>query len=100
MPGYTSTAAGIFPSLLFNRVVTVDLNSGRLITGALAEGPDSQPALFETWSKGSLHYHVIPPASTVAWPDMRGEGTNPLFLYNRQYLTQRKIRQENSGAGG
>jgi hypothetical protein len=31
---------------------------------------------------------------------MRGEGADPLFLYNRQYLTQRKIREEKSGAGG
>ena len=74
------TAAGIFPSLLFDRVVTVDLNSDRPITGALAESPDSQIALFETRSKDFLNYHVIPLASIVAWPDMRGEGANPLFL--------------------
>jgi hypothetical protein len=34
--------------------VTVDLNSGRPITGALAESPDSQIARFETRSRGSL----------------------------------------------
>jgi hypothetical protein len=85
---------------LFDRVVIVDLNSGRPITGALAESSDGQIALFETRSKGSLHYHVIPLASIVAWPEMGGKGANPLFVYNCQYLTQRKIRQENSGAGG
>ena len=86
--------------MVFDRVVTVDLNSGHPITGALAESPDSQIALFKPRSKGSLHYHVIPLASIVAWPEMGGKGANPLFVCNCQYLTQRKICQENSGAGG
>jgi hypothetical protein len=31
---------------------------------------------------------------------MRGEGADPLFIHNRQYLTQRTIREEKSGASG
>ena len=31
---------------------------------------------------------------------MRGEGADPLFIHNRQYLTQRNIREEKSGTGG
>jgi hypothetical protein len=32
---------------------------------------------------------------------MRGEDADPLFLYDRQYLTERQIRdKEKSGAGG
>jgi hypothetical protein len=66
----------------------------------LAESPDSQIAFFEPRSKGSLHSHVIPLASIVACSSTRGEGADPLRLYNRQYLTQRKIREEKSGTGG
>lgn len=73
---------------------------GHTLTGALAESPDSQISPFEPLSEGSLPHHIIPLASIVAESDMRSEGVDPLFLYNRQYLTQRKIGEEKSGAGG
>jgi hypothetical protein len=85
--------------LPLDRAVTLYLTSGHSLTGALAESPDGQIALFEPRNKGSSHYHVVPLASIAAWSDMRGEDADPLFLYNRQYLTERQI-QEKSGAGG
>jgi hypothetical protein len=100
IPGYTSPAAGIFLSLVFDRVVTVDLNSGHAITGALAESRDNQFVLFEPWNKGSPLYHVVPLASIILWSGVRGEDADPLFHYNRQYLTQPKIREQKFGAGG
>jgi len=93
IPGHTSTAAGICLPLLFDRVVTVDLNSGHRVTGALSESLDCQIALFEPPSKGSSHYHVIPLASIAGWSHLRGEGADPLFLSNRRYLPQRKIHE-------
>jgi hypothetical protein len=87
--------------LPLDRAVTLYLTSGHALTGALAESPDDQIALFEPRNKGSSHYHFVPLSSIAAWSDMRGEDADPLFLYNRQYLTERQIREkEKSGAGG
>jgi hypothetical protein len=50
---------------------------------------------------GDLAYHFIPLASIAAWSDMRGEDADPLFLYDRQYLSERQIREkEKSRTGG
>jgi len=81
--------------------VTLYLTSGHALTGAMAESPDDQIALFDPRNKGSSHYHFIPLSSIAAWSDMRGEDADPLFLYDRQYLSERQIREkEKSRAGG
>jgi len=81
--------------------VTLHLNSGHSLTGAMAESLDSQIALFEPRNKGFSHYHFIPLSSVAAWSDMRGEDADPLILYDRQYLSERQIREkEKSQAGG
>ena len=103
-PGPSSQESDPFAGLKelpLDRAVTLYLTSGHSLTGALAESPDGQIALFEPREKGSSHYHVVPLASITAWSDMRGEDADPLFLYNRQYLTERQIREkEKSGASG
>ncbi len=87
--------------LPLDRAGILYLTSGRALTGAMAESPEGQIALFEPGEKGSSRYHVVPLSSIVAWSDMRGEDADPLFLYDRQYLTERQIRdKEKSGAGG
>jgi hypothetical protein len=87
--------------LPLDRVVTVYLISGQSLTGALAESPDNQIILFEPRSRASSHYHTVPLTSISAWSDMRGEDADPLFLYDRQYLSERQIRdKEKSRAGG
>jgi hypothetical protein len=87
----TDPLAGLM-ELPLDRVVTVYLTSGQSLTGALAESPDNQVVLFEPRARASFHYHTVPLASISAWSDMRGEDTDPLYLCNRQYLTQRQIR--------
>jgi hypothetical protein len=87
--------------LPLDRVVPLYLTSGHSLTGAMAESPDDQIGLFEPRNRSSSHYHFIPLSSIAAWSDMRGEDADPLFLYNRQYLSARQIREkEKSGAGG
>jgi hypothetical protein len=84
-----------------DRVVTVYLTSGQSLTGALAESPDNQIILFEPRSRASSHYHTVPLTSISARSDMRGEDSDALYLYNRQYLTQRQIQdKEKSRANG
>jgi hypothetical protein len=51
----------------------------------------TQIGLFEPRNRGSSHYHFIPLSSIAAWSDMRGEDADPLFLYDRQYLSERQI---------
>ena len=80
--------------LPLDRAVTLYLTSGHALTGALAESPDDQIALFEPRNKGSSHYHFVPLSSIAAWSDMRGEDADPLFLYDRQYLSERQIREK------
>ncbi|EIM30368.1 hypothetical protein [Microvirga lotononidis] len=77
-----------------DRAVTLYLTSGHSLTGALAECPDDQIGLFEPRHKGSSHYHYIPLSNIAAWSDMRGEDADPLFLYDRQYLSERQIREK------
>jgi hypothetical protein len=87
--------------LPLDRVVTVYLISGQSLTGALAESPDNQIILFEPRSRASSHYHTVPLTSISAWSDMRGEDSDELYLYNRQYLTKRQIHdKEKSQAKG
>jgi hypothetical protein len=87
--------------LPLDRAVTLYLTSGHSLTGAMAESPDNQIGLFEPRNRGSSHYHFIPLSSIAAWSDMRGEDADPLFLYDRQYLSERQIREkEKSRAGG
>lgn len=80
--------------LPLDRAVTLYMASGHALTGALAESPDDQIALFEPRNKDSSHYHFVPLSSIAAWSDMRGEDADPLFLYDRQYLTERQIREK------
>ncbi|MBD2746009.1 hypothetical protein IC232_04770 [Microvirga sp. BT688] len=80
--------------LPLDRAVILYLASGHALTGALAESPDGQIALFEPRNRGSSHYHVVPLTSITAWSDMRGEDADPLFLYDRQYLSERQIREK------
>lgn len=87
--------------LPLDRAVTIHLNSGLSLTGAMAESPEDQIRIFEPRNKGSSHYHLVPLSSIAAWSDMRGEDADPLFLYDRQYLSERQIREkEKSRAGG
>ena len=87
--------------LPLDRAVTLYLTSGDSLTGALAESPDDRIGLFEPRDRGSSHYHVVPLTSITAWSDMRGEDADPLFLYDRQYLTERQVRdKEKSKTGG
>ena len=60
----------------------------------MAESPDDQIVLFEPRIKGSSPYHFVPLSSIVAWSDMRGEDADPLLLYDRQYLSERQIREK------
>ena len=86
--------------LPLDRAVILYLTSGHALTGALAESPDDQIALFEPRNKGSSHYHFVPMSSLAAWSDMRGEDADPLFLYNRQYLSERQIREKEKSRDG
>jgi hypothetical protein len=80
--------------LPLDRAVTLYLTSGHSLTGAMAESPDNQIGLFEPRNRGSSHYHFVPLSSITAWSDMRGEDADPLFLYDRQYLSERQIREK------
>ncbi|MFC1459351.1 hypothetical protein ACETIH_22130 [Microvirga arabica] len=87
--------------LPLDRAVTLYLTSGHALTGAMAESPDDQIRIFEPRNTNSSHYHLVPLSSIAAWSDMRGEDADPLFLYDRQYLSERQIREkEKSRAGG
>jgi ABC-type transporter Mla MlaB component len=87
--------------LPLDRIVTVYLTAGQSLRGALAESPDNQIILFGPRSRASSHYHTVPLTSISAWSDMRGEESDELYLYNRQYLTQRQIQdKEKSRANG
>jgi hypothetical protein len=80
--------------LPLDRAVTLHLTSGRSLTGTMAESPDDQIRIFEPRSRSSSHYHFVPLSSIAAWSDMRGEDADPLFLYDRQYLTERQSRDK------